>query len=833
VVLFRNGSIAGMAGGDLGNITMALGGGATWALGDEAHVVQYVGNVISPRSASAYANCAKQNVITQHNDNSRSGANLAETVLKPSNVNFSTFGRLFSRQVDGDIVGQPLYVRSVHTAAQGVKNLFFVTTSKNNIYAFDADAPANSPSISVWQRNLCGARHLCVYWGPNNNITDPPNCPKPEICSETRTGFVGITSTPVIDPTTQTMYVVARCSTKAGMADDGAVYIYAINLADGSDQMPRVPIQATDPDPKHHNVTFDYHCQRNRPGLLLSNGVIYVAFATFQCDQNCANTPYRGWVIGYRESDLAQAAVYVVSPDAGGAGIWQTGNGLAAAADGSIYFQTGNAPPGKALQEPRQDSFVKLVPTTGPGGLALGGSTQPNNASQAPPSSWAGSGRGNLNDGDTDLGSGGPMLLPEGMLIGGGKQGRYYLLDQATMHLVPQQSRPLSVGFDGFQACFNQFHNNPKLPACPNFSNGPACAWGANSGTCYIDPNRYGDGEQCGPNIHGGPVFWQTSPTSGMIYKMPEKDFLKGFHYNLTTKQVTESPALTATGSYGKPPQDGMPGGFSSISANGMTDGIVWTSLPNGNGQGNLVPGILVAHDARTLAQLWYDDDDITFAKSVPPTIADGKVFRAVLTNPATATNVSNVTGVVIVYGLLKRTNPRPRPFGLCYRIAEKYANYAGSIGFLGTPTSNEMPIGDKSRGSRRNYRGSIIGMTRTIASIEMSGKGPIPTCSNPKGTSTPVESTIYWSPRTCAHVVMGDIRKLYVRLGGPKGKLGYPIEDETYSPDHFGRISQFEHGEIIWHPDKGARVTYKEPRNRKEDDDRKEEESEKQERPH
>lgn len=218
VVLFRNGTIAGMAGGDLGNITMALGGGAKWALGDEAHVVQYVGNVISPPSASAYANCAKQNVITQHNDNSRSGANLAETVLKPANVSSSTFGRLFSRQVEGEIVGQPLYVRSVHTASQGVKNLFFVTTSKNNIYAFDADAPRNSPSVSVWQRNLCRARHLCVDLGKDSagiDHTDPPNC-KPEICSETRTGFVGITSTPVIDPSTQTMYVVARCSTETG-----------------------------------------------------------------------------------------------------------------------------------------------------------------------------------------------------------------------------------------------------------------------------------------------------------------------------------------------------------------------------------------------------------------------------------------------------------------------------------------------------------------------------------------------------------------------------------------------------------------------------------------
>ncbi len=815
VVLFRNGAIAGMAGGDLGNITMALGGGAKWALGDEAQVVQYVENTISPRSTPAFANCAKQNVVTQHNDNSRSGANTAETILTPANVNILTFGRLFTRQVEGDVVAQPLYVRSVHTTSAGVKNLFFVATSENQIYAFDADAAPGSPSVPVWRKDLrgelCGARHLCVDLG--GGTTDPPGC-QPEICSETRTGFVGITSTPVIDASTQTMYVVARCTSQAGMPDDGAVYIFAINLADGSDRIPRKKIEATDPN--NQQVTFDHRCQRNRPGLLLLQGVVYVAFATFQCDAPCPNNvPYRGWVIGYRESDLAQQAVYVVSPNAGEAGIWQTGNGLVGAPDGSIYFQTGNGPTSESLQ----DSFVKLVPTNKPGGLALGGHFQPNNASNAPPASWAQPGRRDLSDGDTDLGSGGPMILPEGLLIGGGKQGRYYVMDRATMNLT-QDAAPLSASFDGFQAFINQFHNTPTFDssgnitnACPAAGGAAGCNWGANGGTCYIDPNRYGDGEQCGPNIHGGPVYWQMSKNTGMIYKMPEKDFLKGFRYDLTTKHVDETP-LVASGSFAKPPQDGMPGGFSSISANGMTNGIVWTSVPNGNGQGNLVPSILVAHDAKTLNQLWSDSDNLTFAKSVPPTIADGKVYRTVLTSSLSGSTVSSVTGVVVVYGLLRERRPRPKPFVClpCYTISEKYANLAGPMGFLGRPTSEEMEVGDKEGGKYRNYSGVIIGLTRTIASIEMAGDAPIPTCSNPKGRATKVDSTIYWSRDTSAAVVTGKIRELYLKLGGPKGKLGYPLQDETFSPDHFGRMSTFQHGEILWDPMKGAHVVYKEP---------------------
>jgi hypothetical protein len=181
--------------------------------------------------------------------------------------------------------------------------------------------------------------------------------------------------------------------------------------------------------------------------------------------------------------------------------------------------------------------------------------------------------------------------------------------------------------------------------------------------------------------------------------------------------------------------------------------------------------------------------------------------------------------------GLVSAPLPsRPPTLNLCYTIGEKYSNYAGSIGVLGTPISDEMAVGDKSKGRYRNYRGLIIGITRTLASTEASGHEPIPTCSNPKGKATPVESSIYWSKRTCAHVVMGDIRKFYLKLGGPRGKLGYPIEDETYSPDHYGRISRFEHGEIVWYPGKRAHVVYRKQIEGKDDDARREGQTKKQE---
>ena len=349
VVVLRNGQIATMAGGIPGDNQIALGGGATWTLGDEIRVVQYVGNTISQWSSAVFADCAPQNVLTQHNDNSRSGGYLVETHLTPANVHPTTFGRLYTRTIDGDTVGQPLYVRAVRTASAGVKNLILVTSSKNNLYAFDADNLDPIPAHGVvWQTNLCSSVPSSV-------------------CSETWSHLVGITSTPVVDPNTNTIYVVTRCSDGSGRANDGAIFIHAINIADGSDRVTPVQIEAT--DPTNSNTKFDFHCQRNRPGLLISSGVVYVAFATFSCDQPCAGAPYHGWVLGYRASDLKQVAVFNTSPQAGGVGIWQTGNGLAATGDGSIFFQTGNGP----TSEPLQDSFVKLRPSSSPPGLTAAG----------------------------------------------------------------------------------------------------------------------------------------------------------------------------------------------------------------------------------------------------------------------------------------------------------------------------------------------------------------------------------------------------------------------------------------------------------------------------
>src|SRR5215212_3616794 len=222
-------------------------------------------------------------VLTQHNDNHRTGANLAETQLTPDALRSGRFGRLYARSVEGDIYAQPLYLRGVQTP-HGVKNLVFVATSKNWVYAFDAGESSTDPNAGVvWKRQLLFARDL----------KNPA-----EICSET-IGSVGITSTPVVDPATGTMYVVTRRSTRQpGPIDDGLNFLHALNISDGSERGGSpVPIAAR--DPQHRTVRFDARCQRNRPGLLLLNGVVYVAYATFSCDGPCPDgNPFRGWILG-------------------------------------------------------------------------------------------------------------------------------------------------------------------------------------------------------------------------------------------------------------------------------------------------------------------------------------------------------------------------------------------------------------------------------------------------------------------------------------------------------------------------------------------------------
>jgi len=367
------------------------------------------------------------------------------------------------------------------------------------------------------------------------------------------------------------------------------------------------------------------------------------------------------------------------------------------------------------------------------------------------------------------------MLLPGGRLIGGGKQGRYYVLDSATM-TQSQNATPGTDGFQGFQAFVNTYH--------PTFT-----------------VRDYEKGELFGPNIHAGPIYW-SGPS--YLYQMPEKDYLKAFHYDTATRRVATTPAVTATGSWARPP-DGMPGGFTSLSANGASDGIIWTCLPQADGQWHKVTGALVAFDATTLRQIWSDDSPMSFAKFCPPTVADGKVIR-----PTFASDVHHrVPGKIAVYGLrpatLARTatppawpvqwtdpsDPSRRTVAPQLTIEATFLAHGGPLGMLGTPVG---PARRRDGGAwSRDYRSTIK---------------PRATCAQPdNGAPTTLHSAIYFSPGTGAHVVSGAILAAWRDRGAENSALGLPVADPARSDSGAGQVSRFEHGDIVWHPDTGIAV--------------------------
>jgi len=583
--------------------------------------------------ASAMRNV--NNVSTELYDPARTGANLHEIQLNPAAVHSPRFGKRVQWQVEGQILAQPLYMRGV-PAGTGRKNLVFVATAANLLYAFDTDS-TNTGVGPVFKVRLGSSDQLSSRekpLTPSHTYTAPGSIIGLPVCQETYPPFIGVTATPVIDDAAGVMFVV-----NYDTAHDQHM-LHALDLHRGLAEV-RPPVAITAPG-------FNPYFGRSRPALLLMNQVVYVAFGSFICDNP---QPYSGWVFGYRAVDLAQVASWRV-PVANGGGIWQSGRGLVGAPDGSIYLETGNDNAVPPAPQSLANSFVKLRTSCHGTGLALDRSfTLGNNAI--------------LSIGDTDLGSSGPLLLPGGRLIGGGKQGRAYVLDASTLALT--QDTSAADGFEGFQAFINTYHSDPSLPPCPtltdqwcksplnltvtladavtNAVNPPAPAQPVQ---CFYPSSCYQIDQGLGPNIHAGFVYWSgATQDGGMLYALPEKEFLRAFRYHLPAAHVDEQPAFTAKGVRASP---GMPGGAISISANGNRDGVVWASIHKEDATNKVHPGRLVALDATNLNELWRDDDVPFFAKFTPPTVADGKVFLPTFAQPD-ATHPDGL-GWLIIYGL-------------------------------------------------------------------------------------------------------------------------------------------------------------------------------------
>ena len=259
-------------------------------------------------------------VTTWHYDNARTSADTTEYFLTPANVNSRTFARLFTQPVDGFIVGHPLYLPNLNIPGQGTHNVVFVATMHDSVYAFDANNPSIGP---LWVTSL-------LTYSPAGATTVPESIKK----GAGTTGWieVGVVSTPVIDPATGTLYVV--CETY----ENSKVFhrLHALDVTTGQEKLGGPATIAASYTFNGTTSVFKDLYQMNRPGLLLANGHIYIAFGS-----NCCNAYSQGWVISYNATTLQQEGAFDAEPGKTLASIWQKGAGISADSNGNVYAETG------------------------------------------------------------------------------------------------------------------------------------------------------------------------------------------------------------------------------------------------------------------------------------------------------------------------------------------------------------------------------------------------------------------------------------------------------------------------------------------------------------
>ena len=357
-------------------------------------------------------------VFTYHNNLSRDGSNPREYALTPSNVSSATFGKLFSCTVDGAIYAQPLWVANL-TINSVKRNVVIVATQHESLYAFDGDVNT-SPCTPLWQVSLTDTAH-----GGNSSETSVPSGPIGHLVGSGYgdiTPEVGVTGTPVIDPSSTTLYVVSKSVIPSGPTFYQR--LHAIDLATGNEKSGSpVTIAGTYPGTGDGGttVTFNPRQQNQRPGLVLVNGIVYIAWASHE-----DAPPYYGWVMGYNASTLTQASVLNVTPNVHYGGIWMGGGAPAADSSNNLYLITANG-------------IFDLTNTLGPTN-DYGDSFLKLTSSLSVSQYFTPSDQANDNANDADFGSGGAAILvdqPSGpvqhLVIGGGKDGYLYLLNRDAM----------------------------------------------------------------------------------------------------------------------------------------------------------------------------------------------------------------------------------------------------------------------------------------------------------------------------------------------------------------------------------------------------------------
>ena len=347
-------------------------------------------------------------MLTYHGDRTRSGVNQQELALSSATVKSSIFGKLFSRTVDGQIYAQPLYVANL-TIAGAKHNVVYVATQHSSVYAFDADGKISSP---FWHRSFINpSAGITTIAKPSNALIAPE---------------ISISSTPVIDTSTNTIYVAV--STR----ESGSIVhrLHALSLTSGAEKFGGpIKIQGSVPGTYpplavNGRVPFDAPQHLQRPALLLLNGNVYIAFGS-----NGDALPYNGWLFVYSAAGtgvLHQVALFCTSPDKGASAIWQSGNGPAVDPSGNVYVATGNGP--FDLNTGGRDAGNTVLKLgLGSTGLFVIDYFTPFN-------------QATLNSEDLDLGAGGPIMPPNqtgaavpNLVIVGGKDGNIYSIARGSL----------------------------------------------------------------------------------------------------------------------------------------------------------------------------------------------------------------------------------------------------------------------------------------------------------------------------------------------------------------------------------------------------------------
>jgi hypothetical protein len=356
-------------------------------------------------------------VLTYRNDATRQGLNTNETALTPANVNTNTFGKLFSYTIDGYAVAQPLVLPGVNIPGKGVHDVVYVATENDSVYAFDADGNSGISSVPLWHTS---------FINPPAGITTVNAV---QDLAKIAGGFVGpvlgITGTPVIDPNSGTLYVVAITKEIANGTTNFYNRLHALDVATGAEKFGGpVIIQGSvrgvgDGHDDAGNIPFIQLKQHQRASLLLLDGQVIIPF-TGHFDY----PPYHGWVFAYNAYTLAQTGIWNANPNGSEGGFWQAGCGPAADPAGYIYLESGNGN-WDSTNSNYGDTVLKLSVTNG---VSLVDFFTPYNQLY-------------LNLQDIDLGSAGEIVLPDSagsaahphLLLAGSKAGTIYLLDRDNL----------------------------------------------------------------------------------------------------------------------------------------------------------------------------------------------------------------------------------------------------------------------------------------------------------------------------------------------------------------------------------------------------------------